>query len=175
MSTENEGLDRYARESVEGFDAVLDRMLQCVGNPAAGSAADALDVPANTLKTWRRRGAVPMRALDAFAKAHGVSLDYLRFGIQEGVQNETTSVKSGTVLLDEAHHYKADGGVDKDTATAIKMVGDELRAAGQLVNGDRLLALVATARRYIAQGRELERKARAGAPAKESVKASDTA
>lgn len=175
MSTENEGLDRYARESVEGFDAVIDRMLQCVGNPAAGSAADALDVPANTLKTWRRRGAVPMRALDAFAKAHGVSLDYLRFGIQEGVQNETAPAKSGMVLLDEAHHYKTDGGVDKDTAAAIKMVGDELRAAGQLVNGDRLLALVATARRYIAQGREIERKEMGAARADEPTKASSHA
>lgn len=175
MSTENEAIRAYALESIEGFDAVIDRMLRCVGNPAAGSAADALDVPANTLKTWRRRGAVPMRALDAFAKAHGVSIDYLRFGIQDEVQDEPAAPMPGLFLLDEAHHYKVDAGVDKDTAAAIKMVGDELRAAGQLVNGDRLLALIATARRYIAQGRELERKARRGSQAGKSAKASGTA
>lgn len=71
---------RYYRESEEGVDAVLDRLARIAGAPPELSWADALDVSKETVKTWRRRGEVPLRYLKGFAAAHGASLDYLRRG-----------------------------------------------------------------------------------------------
>lgn len=71
--------DDFHRESDEGVDAVLNRMLDAVGGHAGGMAA-ALDVSPETIKTWRRRGEVSMRFLQGFAEEHGLSLDMLRYG-----------------------------------------------------------------------------------------------
>lgn len=78
MSTEKIS-DRFHRESLEGVDAVLDRMYEAVGGVGLGWA-EALDVSKDTIKTWRRRGEVSMKYLTGFAKEHGLSLDYLRYG-----------------------------------------------------------------------------------------------
>lgn len=79
MSTEKI-TDRFHRESLDGVDAVLERMVKALGLDIGFGFAEALDVSRDTVKTWRRRGEVPMRFLTGFAKAHGLSLDYLRFG-----------------------------------------------------------------------------------------------
>lgn len=71
--------DDFHRESEEGVDAVLNRMLDAVGGHAGGMAA-ALDVSPETIKTWRRRGEVSMRFLRGFAEEHRLSLDMLRYG-----------------------------------------------------------------------------------------------
>lgn len=71
--------DDYVRESVSGVDAVFERMLEVVGNPL-GSYAMAFDVSENTIKTWRRRGAVSLRYLEGFAKEYGTTIDYLLYG-----------------------------------------------------------------------------------------------
>lgn len=48
--------------------------------------------------------------------------------------------------------------IDQDTKTAIELVGEELIRQGKIVDGKELLKLVEQARRYIRQGRELERR-----------------
>lgn len=71
--------DAYHRESMSGVDAVFKRMLKVVGDYGEGYAR-AFDVSDNTVKTWRRRGAVSLRYLEGFAREHDVSLDYLLYG-----------------------------------------------------------------------------------------------
>jgi len=75
--------DGYYEESNEGFDAVMGRMMEVVGNPAHISYAIALDVNENTIKTWRRRGEVSTKFIKGFAEKHNVSLDYLMRGESE--------------------------------------------------------------------------------------------
>lgn len=76
--------DRYYQESIGGVQAVLDRMLKVLNNPP-GSYAMALDTNENTIKTWRKRGAVSLKYLQGFAMKHNVSIDYLIHG-SEGEQ-----------------------------------------------------------------------------------------
>lgn len=70
----------FHQDSLEGVEAVLKRMVKSLGPDIGEGYAEALDVSKNTVKTWFHRGEVPMRFLTGFAKKHGVSLDYLRFG-----------------------------------------------------------------------------------------------
>lgn len=73
--------ERFHHESSEGVDAVLERMCKAIDrHPDVGGYAQALDVSPNTIKTWTRRGAVPMRYLTGFAREHGISLEYLKYG-----------------------------------------------------------------------------------------------
>jgi len=92
MSTEKI-VDRFHRESLEGVDAVLDRMCRAIDAIPDTGYAEALDVSKETVKTWRRRGEVPMKFLTGFARDHGVSLDYLRYGTE--VHNEPASLTTG--------------------------------------------------------------------------------
>lgn len=92
MSTEKI-TDRFHLESTEGVDAVLDRMVKSLGPDIGFGYAEALDVSKDTIKTWRRRGEVPMRYLSGFAKRYGLSIDYLRFG--GAVQNEPLRPAAG--------------------------------------------------------------------------------
>lgn len=85
MSTEKL-TDRFHQESLEGVDSVLGRMVRALGLDIGFGFAEALDVSRDTVKTWRRRGEVPMKFLTGFAQAHNLSLDYLRFG--KTVHNE---------------------------------------------------------------------------------------
>lgn len=79
MSTKKEM--ESIRDSANGVDAVLNRMYDVLG-VAGVSMATALDVPPQTIKTWKRRGAVPFRFLDAFARQHNVSIDMLQKGAE---------------------------------------------------------------------------------------------
>ncbi len=99
MSTEKI-TDRFHQESLEGVDAVLGRMVKALGLDIGFGFAEALDVSRDTVKTWRRRGEVPMRFLTGFAKAHDLSLDYLRFG--RLVHNEPGQEQDGIKSL-ESH------------------------------------------------------------------------
>lgn len=72
--------EEFHRESLEGVDAVLKRMVEALGNPPVGSYAQVLDVSENTIKTWKRRGGVPLRYLEGFSREHKVALDYLLRG-----------------------------------------------------------------------------------------------
>lgn len=70
------------RESVDGVEAVLDRMWQAVGRPLVGYA-QAFDVSDSSIKNWRHRGRVSREYLEGFALEHGVSLDWLLHGDQQ--------------------------------------------------------------------------------------------
>jgi len=74
--------DEFHEESREGIDAVFERMWQVAGK--AGSFNEAFDVSQNTIKTWRRRGAVSTKFLQGFADKHGTTLDYLMYGERGG-------------------------------------------------------------------------------------------
>ncbi len=79
-------------------DHVLDRMVEAVlgENAHFKSHAEALGIPANTIKTWRRRGNVPAGNLAEFARDWKVSVDWLLYG------------KEGELLLgDDAAHLRA--------------------------------------------------------------------
>lgn len=65
-------------------DPVLDRMVEAVlgENAHFKSHADALGIPANTIKTWRRRGEVPAGYLAQFARDWKTSVDWLLYGME---------------------------------------------------------------------------------------------
>lgn len=67
-------------------DHVLDRMVEATlgANAHFKSHAEALGIPAETIKSWRRRGAVPAGYLAAFARDWKSSVDYLLYG-NEGI------------------------------------------------------------------------------------------
>lgn len=73
--------DTYHQNSISGVDAVLDRLCRVVGAPKEMGYAEALDVARETIKSWRRRGEVPLRYLQGFAVDHGVTIDYLQRGV----------------------------------------------------------------------------------------------
>lgn len=64
------------------IDYVLDRMVETVVGTGVDfkSHADALGIPAETIKTWRRRREVPPGRLAAFAQDWKVSVDWLLRG-----------------------------------------------------------------------------------------------
>lgn len=66
-------------ESAGDVDAVLRRMVDAIGGDA-DDVPGALGVPAQTIKTWRRRGEVPMKHLQKFAAEKGLGLDMLMTG-----------------------------------------------------------------------------------------------
>jgi len=81
--------DQFHCESVEGVEAVLKRMLIAAGNPI-GSYAQVFDVSENTIKTWKRRGAVPLKYLEGFSRKYEVAIDHL---LGREIQNETGKQK----------------------------------------------------------------------------------
>lgn len=92
--------DRYYQESIEGVQAVLNRMLELLGKPLGGYA-EVLDINENTLKTWRKRGAISLKYLQGFAKKHNVTIDYLIRG-DEGekeFQRRLNAIKSTSELV----------------------------------------------------------------------------
>lgn len=72
--------EKFHRESVEGVDAVFERMWEAVGRPLFTGYAQAFDVSENDIKNWRRRGRVSRAYLEGFSREHGVSLDWLLHG-----------------------------------------------------------------------------------------------
>lgn len=76
MSTEND-IKVLRVDSQAGVNETLDAMLRAIGAPYGFSYAKALGVPANTIKTWRRRDKVPLSALRRFADDNGLQIEYL--------------------------------------------------------------------------------------------------
>lgn len=81
-------------------DHVLDRMVETVlgENAHFKSHSEALGIPAQTIKTWRRRGEVPPGKLADFARDWKVSVDWLSFGPEEKL-----------LLGDDKLHLEAQG------------------------------------------------------------------
>lgn len=75
-------------------DHVLDRMVETVlgANAHFKSHAEALGIPLNTIRTWKRRREVPPGKLAEFARDWKVSVDWLLHGVPR------------LLIEDEAHH-----------------------------------------------------------------------
>lgn len=72
-------------------DCVLDRMVETMLGEDAHfkSHALALGIPHNTIRTWKRRGKVPLYELEIFSERYGVTIDWLLHGDQpEAAQAE---------------------------------------------------------------------------------------
>jgi hypothetical protein len=119
--------DEFHRESEEGVDAVFARMMDVVGHPIGGYAS-AFDVSENTLKTWRRRGAVSTKFLQGFAKEHGVSLDHLLYG-DLGKPDDHVELSKAEVELIVA--YRASPKYLRDAAIRVLLGSESLSAPGQ--------------------------------------------
>lgn len=113
------------RESASGVNEMLDRMLDVVGNPV-GSYAMALDVSENTIKTWKRRGAVSLRYLEGFAREHGVTLDYLLNGEQAESEGDQPMSAEERLLLER---FRASPRELRDAALRVLLGGADHHGA----------------------------------------------
>lgn len=121
MKPVNENLhDRFYEESVEGIDAVMRRLMEVLGNPMYVSHAMALDVSENTVKTWRRRGFIPMKYLQGFAAKHGVSIDYLMRGEAKSASEEIALSNEERLMLDR---YRTSSRELRDAALRVLLGG----------------------------------------------------
>lgn len=96
--------DEFHEHSEDGVDAVFARMLEVIGGPTWGGYGEIFDVSENTIKTWRKRGAVSTKYLQGFAEKYGVSLDRLMYGkVREGEEDLSLS----SAERDLIRHYRA--------------------------------------------------------------------
>lgn len=120
--------DSYAHESESGTDAVFARMLEVVGNPP-GSYAMAFDVSENTIKTWRRRGAISLRYLEGFAKEHGTTIDYLLHGRSGAASSQDAPLSNEEKLLLE--RFRASSRELRDAVLRVLLGGDSMSGTTQ--------------------------------------------
>lgn len=125
--------DEFHRDSVHGIDAVFERMFKAAGNPLGYSFAEAFDVSENTLKTWRRRGAVSTKFLQGFAAQYGVSLDYLLHGVTGDPDLDIARDANERVLLER---FRSAPKNLRDAALRVLITG-ESGSAVQTVNDNR--------------------------------------
>lgn len=165
MSTRNFETDekaaRYHSESRESVDEVLQRMCDATGvKPEVGGFARALDISPHTIRTWHRRGKVPLRFLQGFSKAHGVNLHWLSFGegspnseapppeidsmTDYGTPPEPTAVTTGgrAKVHRLASPARQPARPDEGWITVLSLVVDELNASNRRLPSKTLVALV---------------------------------
>lgn len=147
---------RYHSEGRESVDAVLQRMCDAIdAKPEHGGFARALDISSDTIKTWRRRGKVPLRFLSGFAEAHQANLHWLQFGAEQpapepesaayGPPPEPTVVTTGgsaTVHRIESPGESSAARPDAAWREVLALVLDELYASGRRLPSKKLIALV---------------------------------
>lgn len=111
----------------------------------------------NTVIDWQNDVSSPPAAkLAALAEA-GVDVTYVITGyrgVPVQAQEPPARYSSDAPAVVETTPVE----MDADIRTAIAMVADELRSQHKVVSGAQFVDLVERARRYIRQGRELERK-----------------
>ena len=163
MSTRNfepfepvEKSHRYHSEARESVDEVLQRMCDAIDvKPEHGGFARALDISPDTIKTWRRRGRVPLRFLSGFAETHQVNLHYLQFGAETpaatdvsapyGPPPEPTVATTGGRGTVHRIASPAGPGVARPSEAwleVLALVLDELNASGRRLPSKKLIALV---------------------------------
>lgn len=113
--------DEHHHHSEEGVDAVFQRMFEALDIPQWGGYAVVFDVSENTIKTWRRRGAVSTKFLQGFAKEHGLSLDYLMYGAPEAKKDELVLNASERLLVER---YRAAPKELRDAALRVLLGGE---------------------------------------------------
>ena len=146
---------RYHTEARESVDAVLQRLCDAIeAKPEMGGFARALDISPDTIKTWRRRGRVPLRYLQGFSAQHGVSLDWLLHGGEppptdghaygpaaDGAIVVTTD-GSATVYRIASPGQAAAARPDAAWLEVLTLVLDELSSAGRRLPGAKVIQLV---------------------------------
>lgn len=157
MSTRNFEPDdksrRYHTEARESVDAVLQRLCDAIeAKPEMGGFARALDISPDTIKTWRRRGRVPLRYLQGFSAQHGVSLDWLLHGGEPSADGAAYGPEAGPTVLTTGGgatvHHIAEAAArptvrpDAGWLDVLSLVLDELAAAGRRLPSGKVIALV---------------------------------
>lgn len=114
-------------------DYVLDRMVEAVlgENAHFRSHAEALGIPAETIKTWRRRREVPAGKLAAFAQDWDVPVDWLLHGPEGVTLIEMKKTQPGEVRQQAAAYGLADD--ERKLLENYRASPAEVREALQLV------------------------------------------
>ena len=157
MSTRNFEPDdksrRYHTEARESVDAVLQRLCDAIeAKPEMGGFARALDISPDTIKTWRRRGRVPLRYLQGFSAQHGVSLDWLLHGGEPPAEADGYGAAAAPTVVTTGGsatvHRIADAAgrppvrPEAGWLEVLSLVLDELAAAGRRLPSGKVIALV---------------------------------
>lgn len=110
-------------------DHVLDRMVEAVLGEDARfeSHALALGIPHNTIRTWKRRGEVPLGYLKNFAADWKVSLDWLLRGEKAGEQaaeahQVSENVRPYGLSADESALLESYRRASPETQTALRVL-----------------------------------------------------
>lgn len=109
---------------------VLDRMVEVALGESAHfkSHADALNIPFETVKSWKRRRKVPLYELEMFSERYGVTIDWLLYGDQpEATQTESHQVNQNVTAYGPA--------VSATLQSFVKQIGEWV-ASGQLKDED---------------------------------------
>lgn len=96
--------------------------MEVVGRPLYCGFAEAFDVSPNTIKTWRKRGAVSTKYLQGFAKEHGASLDYLMHGNRD-TSDQGPALTTEELLLVEK--YRASSKEIRNAVMRVLLGGDD--------------------------------------------------
>lgn len=96
--------NRFHEESQEGAKVILDRMMFALNTPP-GTYAEVLDISPNTVKTWLRRGEVPLKYIQGFAKKYEVSVDWIMRGKKLVAEDKKVQSESSA----QAKHTAPDG------------------------------------------------------------------
>lgn len=122
------------RKQENPVDHVLDRMVEAAlgENAHFKSHAEALGIPAETVKSWRRRGAVPAGYLNNFAREWKTSVDLLLHGPQGVVLIEAKPVPPGGAAQ-QATQYGALADDERKLLENYRKSPPEVKEALQLV------------------------------------------
>lgn len=137
--------DEFHQHSVDGIDAVFERMYKVAGNKLGLSFAEAFDVSENTVKTWRRREAVSTKFLQGFAQLHGTTIDYLLYGkegkgsdglVLTNAEREVIELfRAAPGALRDAALRVLQGAASPPPTTRIRVKGD---MTGQVAGGNQI-------------------------------------
>lgn len=115
-----------------------------------------------TLIDWEKGASSPTAVQLSALSTIGVDVTYVVTGSRAVPESAGGGhAPSAHAVQEPQTPYAADPNVaemDADIRAAIEMVADELRSQRKIVSGSQFVSLVERARRYIRQGRELERR-----------------
>lgn len=144
------------------IDHVLDRMvLVALGERAEfKSHAEALGIPPETIKTWRRRGEVPLTKLKDFAQDWKVSLDWLMNGGPEtGDETAADELGENVVRMSRSRAYGADAAINRWVKNFVMVPRYNVRAGaggGQAIHDDSVVDHLAFKRDWIRSDLDLD-------------------
>lgn len=94
--------------------------------------ADALRIPFETVKSWKRRRKVPLYELETFSERYGVTIDWLLHGDQPKVeQDKPHQVQPDGLSADEAALLETYRGIDPEARVTLRNMLKVIATAGQ--------------------------------------------